>query len=50
LPPDWRRIHLMACLDIDGFLTTLREMVLTYDSIPSQRYDALVSLARMPWR
>ncbi len=50
LPPDWRRIHLMACLDIEGFLKTLREMVLTHDSIPSQRYEALVSLARMPWR
>jgi ATP-dependent helicase Lhr and Lhr-like helicase len=50
LPPDWRRIHLMACLDIEGFLRTLREMVLTHDSIPSQPYDALVNLARIPWR
>jgi len=49
LLPDWRRLHLMACLDIEGFLQALKRMVLTHESWPSGRQEALIHLAKIPW-
>jgi ATP-dependent Lhr-like helicase len=49
LPPDWRQMHLMACLDIEGFLRTLKGMVMTHPIEPPGRHNALVHLAMIPW-
>jgi len=46
LPPEWRRIHLTACLEVDGFLKILRGMVLAPESIPAERREAFLHLAR----
>ncbi len=47
LPANWRRRHLMVCLDIGGFTKTLRAMVVQETTPSSERHNALIHLASL---
>ncbi len=50
MPPQWRQMHLLRCLDIEAFLRTLKAMALVHETDLSGHHEALVQLAAIEWR